>query len=82
MADDVLNEDKEPRYKAWPEKSEFSCDGCDFIRLTKKTINVGTKIKPEYKEVQNGDKGCMAPNIEPFRSCKHDHVIYKKVTRI
>lgn len=70
------------QYEARPETSEFSCEGCDFIHLVKKVSNVGLKTRPEYKEVYTGQKGCAAPNIEPFRSCKHDHMIYERITKV
>lgn len=64
-------------YEAKPENAEYSCVGCSFIHVVRKIVNVGQKTKPEYKEVDTGQRGCSAPNIEPFRSCKRDHVIYK-----
>jgi len=70
------------QYESEPEKSEFSCDGCAFLYRCKRIVNVGQKTKPEFKEVETGQQGCSAPNIEPFRSCKHDHVIYKQITQV
>jgi hypothetical protein len=64
------------------ETSEFSCDGCFFIHYVKKTVNVGPRIRHEYEEVKTGQRGCSAPNIEPFRSCKHEHVIFKEITKV
>lgn len=64
-------------YEAVHESSDFSCLGCSFEYRCKKMTNAGLKTKPEYKEVLTGKKGCSSPNIEPFRSCKRDHVIYK-----
>lgn len=64
-------------YEAQPENAEFSCVGCIFVHVVRKIVNSGLKTKPIYKEVDTGRRGCGAPNIEPFRSCKRDHVIYK-----
>ena len=64
-------------YVAQPENAEFSCVGCIFVHVVRKIVNSGLKTKPIYKEVDTGRRGCDAPNIEPFRSCKRDHVIYK-----
>lgn len=66
------------KYEVLPEQSEFSCDGCAFHYECKRIRNVGKASKPEYKEVSTGQKGCGTPNIEPFRSCKHNHVIFKQ----
>ena len=66
-------------YESRPENSEFSCEGCAFRYECKRVINAGLKTKPEYKETPTGQKGCSAPNIEPFRSCKRDNVIYIQV---
>lgn len=69
-------------YEVIPEHSEYSCEGCAFHYECKHIKNVGKSTKPEYKELPTGQKGCSAPNIEPFRSCKHDHVIYKQITQV
>lgn len=67
------------QYKKYAEPAEFSCEGCAFLFQCTRMKNVGLKSKPEYKEVPTGNYGCFAPNIEPFRSCKVEHVIYKEV---
>lgn len=69
-------------YEAVPERSEFSCEGCAFIHIIMKMKNVGKLSKPEYKEVDTGQRGCSAPNQEPFRSCKHDHVVFQQITKV
>lgn len=67
------------QYTAERETAEFSCEGCSFAHETVKTVNIGTHAHPEYKEEKTGARGCGAPNIEPFRSCKRDHEIYRTV---
>lgn len=62
-----------------PEPSEFSCSGCFFSHTSKKMVNVGLKTKPELKEIVLTNRGCSAPNIEPFRSCKSEHIIFKQI---
>lgn len=70
---------KGKQYQKMPEYSEFSCDGCTFHKQGMKVRNVGLKTRPEYKEMPMGQFGCIAPNEEPFRSCKHEHIIYIQV---
>lgn len=50
-------------YYTKPKIGEFDCTGCVFVRKATQASNKGNDM-------------CSAPNIEPYRSCMKDKVVF------
>lgn len=62
-------------YRQEPEKSDLSCLGCCFNKELAKLI---TKKGQIVGSTGSGLWACYSPSVEPYSSCKKNHIIFVK----